>query len=112
MPVNMLPVTESTWPAELTPPGQFGARRHGELRKQALDRYAERMRLKLTPSTKVPPPAELTPFVPRVSGPYVPRGSSDPDDGTMTRQCFVCGRWKWCAHREPELVNLWRRKSA
>jgi hypothetical protein len=97
----MLPVEESTWPAELTPPGQFGARRrHGELRKQALDRYAERMWRGLTPSTKPPAPARLKPL-------YVPPKMHHVSFA-MTRQCFICRSWKWCGHREPELVDLCR----
>ena len=105
MPVRMLPTIPSAWPPELTPPGQAGAeRRRGDVKRQALERYAAKMRLHRTPSTRgtpdPPPPAEYVP--PRIPTPH--------GRFLMLRQCFVCHAWVWCVHREPDLIDVYRQR--
>jgi len=97
MPVNLLPVVEPKWPPELTPPGVRGA-----IRRESLERYAARMRERRTPSTRV------VPKLPTEPPPYEPPRFARNSNVAMTRQCFVCLSWKWCEHREADLVGFYR----
>lgn len=80
------------WPAHLPPIG-CGAppnplRDVERFRHKTHEEQAERMRAEKTKSTVRPQP----------------RGN------TLTRECFICGAWFNCRHREVELVELWRRE--
>ena len=100
MPVNMLPINESDGArmAELDAiiASGLGNKRPPE-RLMVHESYAQRMRDGMTKSTRhnyipePPRPATLT------------RKKQE-----LTRQCFCCGAWVWCEHREPELVGRWK----
>jgi len=116
MPVRMLQV-DRPWPDHLPepspgtledgpPPAAVSPeRQRGDLKREALDRYARAMRECRTPNTR----GGEIPI--KLAAEYVPLAVAAEvllaRDVVMLRKCFVCGCFRLCDHREPELVDLY-----